>query len=103
MINLATTYQSRYGQAFVATKRVGSYDETIADDAKAAVRAKMEAKHRARRVDRSTYETARRETVHFILRVVHGTWVQELRDAVKFYTDVDPWELITHLQRHATG
>ena len=29
--------------------------------------------------------------------------MQELRDAVKFYTDIEPWVLITHLQRHATG
>ena len=65
--------------------------------------AKMEAKHRARRVDRSTWETARRETVHFILRVVKDTWVRELRDAIKFYTDVEPWELINQLQRQATG
>ena len=41
--------------------------------------------------------------MHFILCVVEDTWVRELRDAVKFYTDVEPWELITHLQRHATG
>ena len=27
----------------------------------------------------------------------------ELWDAVKFYTDVELWALITHLQRHATG
>ena len=51
ILNSATTYRSRYGQAFVVPKRVGAYDETIVDDAKAAVRAKMEAKHRARRVD----------------------------------------------------
>ena len=63
----------------------------------------MEAKHRARIVDQSTYEMARRETVHFILRVVKDTWVRELRDAANFYTDVEPWALFTHLQRHATG
>ena len=51
IINSATTYRSRYGQAFVVPKRVGAYDETIADDAKSAVRAKMEAKHRVWRVD----------------------------------------------------
>ena len=75
IINSATNYRSRYGQAFVIPKRVGAYDETIADDAKAEVRENMEAKHRARIVDRSTYETARQETVHFILRVVEDTWV----------------------------
>ena len=103
IINSTTTYRSRYGQAFVVPKRVGAYNETKADDAKAAVRAKMEVKNKARRVYRSMYEMARQETVHFILLVVEDTWVQELRDAVKFYTNVEPWALITHLQRHATG
>ena len=28
--------------------------------------------------------------------------MREFRDAVKFYTDVEPWALITDLQRHAT-
>ena len=54
-------------------------------------------------MDRSTWETAWRETVHFILRVVEDTWVRELWDAVKFYTDVELWDLISHLQWHATG
>ena len=103
IINSATTYRSRYGQAFVVPKRVSAYNETIADDAKAVVRAKIEAKHRARRVDRSTWETARRETVHFILHVVEDTWVREFRYTIKFYTDVELWALLTHLQRHATG
>ena len=103
IIDSATTYRSRYRQAFVVQKRVGVYNETIADDAKAAVRAKIEAKHRARIVDRSMWETERQENVHFLLRVVKDTCVPELQDAVKFYTDVEPWALITHLQRHATG
>ena len=103
VINSTAKYRSRYGQSFVIPQRVGAYDESIADNANAAVRAKMEAKNRARRVDRSTYETARRETVHFILSVVEDTWVRELRDAIKFYTDVEPLALITHLRQHATG
>ena len=41
--------------------------------------------------------------MHFILSVVDDTWIRELRDAVKLYTDVEPWALITHLQQHATG
>ena len=63
----------------------------------------MEANHRARRADCSTYETARQETVPFILRVVEDTWVLELRDAIDFYTDVDPLALLTHLRQHPTG
>ena len=103
IINSATTYRSRYGQAFVIPKRFGAYDETISNDAKATVRAKMETKHRARRVDRFTYEAAWRETVHFIVRIVEDIRVRELQDAVKCYVDIEPWALITHLQRHATG
>ena len=103
IINLANNNQSRYGQAFVIPQWVGAYNETIVDDAKAVVRAKMESNHRARRVDRSTYETARQDTVHFILCVVEDTWVRELQDAVKLFTDVEPWALITRLQRHSTG
>ena len=34
---------------------------------------------------------------------MEDTWVRGLRDAVKFYTDVEPWALITHLQQQATG
>ena len=41
--------------------------------------------------------------MHFIFRVVEDTRVWELRDAVKFYTNVEPWMLITHLRQHATG
>ena len=51
IINSATNYRSQYSQAFVIPQRVGAYNETIADNAKAVVRAKMEAKHRARRVN----------------------------------------------------
>ena len=58
VINSTANYRSRYGQAFVIPQRVGAYDESITDDAKAALRSKMEAKHRSRIVDRSTYETA---------------------------------------------
>ena len=103
VINSIANYCSRYRQAFVIPQRVGAYDESIAENAKAEVRAKMEAKRRARRLDRSTYKTARRETVHFILRVVEDTWVHELRDTIKFYTDVEPLALITHLRHHANG
>ena len=41
VINSTANYRSRYGQSFVITRRVGAYNESIADDAKAAVRSKM--------------------------------------------------------------
>ena len=36
--------------------------------------------HKAKRTDRATYETVRRETAKFIPAVVANTWVRELRD-----------------------
>ena len=63
----------------------------------------MEAEHHARRADRSTYKTARRDTVHFILRVVGDIWVRELQDDIKFYTDVEPLVLLTQLRQHTTS
>ena len=83
-INATANYHSRYGQSFIIPQRVGAYDEIIADGAQDVMRAKMDSKNRARRVDRSTYKMARQETVHFILRVVEDIWVRELRYAIKF-------------------
>ena len=51
VINSTANYRSRYGQAFVIPRRVGAYNESIADNAKAAVRSKMDAKHRYHRAD----------------------------------------------------
>ena len=45
IINSATNYQSPYVQSFVIPQWVGAYDETIAENTKDVVSAKMEAKH----------------------------------------------------------
>ena len=42
VINSATNYRSVYGHLFVIPQRVSAYDETIADDTKAALRANMD-------------------------------------------------------------
>ena len=34
---------------------------------------------------------------------MEDTWVRELRDSIKFYTDVETLALLTHLRRNATG
>jgi len=47
-------YTSKYGQAFHPPKRVGAYDETLADKAKLVVCA-GEARWRAKRLDHTTY------------------------------------------------
>ena len=90
-------YSAKYGQEFKPPKRVGAYDETLSDDAKAVVRAKTEAKWRAKRLDRATYDTTRRETTSFILKAVEDTWVRELKDPETFYTDVASRALLDHL------
>ena len=71
-----TTYLKRYGKAFPEPKRVGAYDLDIDNDAAAVVRARLEAAHKARRADRTTFETARRKTTQFVLAVVADTWVR---------------------------
>jgi hypothetical protein len=96
-------YTAKYGQAFSPPQRVGAYDNSLADDAKPVVRAKGEARWRAKRLDRNTFETARRETTSFILKAVEDTWVRELKDPETFYTDVSPRDLIDHLQAQCTG
>ena len=63
-------YLKRYGEAFPEPTRVGAYDPKIDDDATAVVRARLEAAHKARRADRATYDTARWETIQFVLAVV---------------------------------
>ena len=96
-------YTAKYGQAFSPPQRVGAYDTSLPDDAKPVVRAKYEARWRAKRLDQNTYETARRETTSFILKAVEDTWVRELKDPETFYTDVSPRDLIDHLQVQCTG
>ena len=96
-------YLKRYGKAFPEPTRVGAYDLEIDDNATSVVRARLEAAHKARRADRATYDTARRETTQFMLAVVADTWVRELRDPETLYTEVDPRDLLTHLQAGCTG
>ena len=83
-------YLKRYGKAFPEPTRVGAYDLNIDDDATAVVRARLEAAHKARRADRATYDTTRREKTQFVLAVAADTWVRELRDPETIYTEVDP-------------
>ena len=91
-------YLKRYGEAFPEPTRVGAYDLEIDVNATAVVRARLDAAHKARRAERSTYNTARRETKQFVLAVVADTWVRKLRDPDTIYTEVDPQDLLTHLQ-----
>ena len=84
------SYLKRYGEAFPEPTRVRAYDVEIYDNATAVIRARLEAAHKARRADRATYDTARRETTHFVLVVVADTWVRELRDPKTINTEVDP-------------
>ena len=38
-----------------------------------------------------------------MLAVVADTWVRKLRDPDTIYTQVDPWDLLAHLQAGCTG
>ena len=63
----------------------------------------MEAVHNAKCADCGTYETARCKTAQFILAVIEGMWVRELRDPETFYTNFAPKALLAHLQVGCTG
>ena len=65
--------------------------------------ARSEAAHKAKRADRATFDTARRETTKFVLAVVADTWVSELRDSDSLYTKVAHKGLFAHLQVGCTG
>ena len=58
---------------------------------------------RAKRFDYNTFKTARRETTSFILCVVEDTWIRELKDLDTFYTEVQPRDILDHLQSQCTG
>ena len=102
LIPLEAAYVVCYGQAFPDPTRVGAYDPNIGDNATAVVRARLEADHKAKRGDRATFETARRERTQFVLAVVADTWVCELRDTDSLYTEVGPKYLFSHLQAGCT-
>ena len=91
-------YFSRCGKAFPEPTRVRAYDSTIDNDATAVVRARSEAAHKAKRANRTTYKTTRRETTQFLLAVVANTWVRELQDNDSLYTEVAPKDIFAHLQ-----
>ena len=62
LIRPEAAYVACYGEAFPKRTRVGAYDPNIDYDATDVVRAQSEAAHKAKRADRATFETARRET-----------------------------------------
>ena len=102
LIQPEAAYVSCYGEAFPELTRVEAYDKNIDDDNTAVVRARSKAAHKAKRADRITYETARRETTQFMLAVIADTWVQELRYSDSLYTEVSSKDLFVHLQARCT-
>ena len=103
LIRPKAAYIMRCGATFPESTRVGAYDASIDNDATAVVRAHTESAHKAKRADRATYKTARRETAQFILAAVDDTWVREIRDTETLYTNVAPKDLLSHLQAVCTG
>ena len=96
-------YAARYGEAFSDPTRVRAYNHIIDDDTTVVVYARTEAAQKAKRADRATFETARRETTQFVLAVVVNTWVRELRGNDSLCAEVAPKELFSHLQAGCTG
>ena len=62
LIRPEAAYVAHYGEAFPDPKIVGAYDTNINDNATDVVRAQSKASHKAKRANRATFETARRET-----------------------------------------
>ena len=62
LIRPEAAYVARYGKAFPEPTRVRAYNSNIEDDTTAVVRAQSEADHKAKRADRATFKTERRET-----------------------------------------
>ena len=85
-------YNARYGTAFPvkASNRPAIYDDDIAADATAGVRAKAEAIHQAKLEDWKFFDCAQREVRNFIVHCVDDTWICELRDAITGYANVPP-------------
>ena len=103
LIRPEAAYVAHYGEAFPETTRVGAYDYNIDNNTTSVVRARSEAAHKAKRADRATFETLRRETTQFVLAIVADTWVRELRDSNSLYTEVATKEMFAHLQARCTG
>ena len=98
-------YHARYGTAFPvkASKRPAIYDESIAVDATADVRAKAEAIHQAKLEDWKFFNCAQREVRNFIVHCVDDTWIRELRDAITGYAHVPPRDIMVHLWKTCSG
>ena len=103
LIRPMAAYTTRYGAEFAEPTQIGAYDVTIDDDYTTVVRTRTEASRKAKRADCGTYKTTRREIAQFTLAVVNDTWVWELRETEKFYTNVAPKALLTHLQAGCKG
>ena len=88
LIRPEAAYIACYNKAFDEPTRVGAYDHNIDDNAMTVVRARLEAAHKAKRANRATFETTRRETTQFVLAIVADTWVRELLDTESLYTKV---------------
>ena len=73
LIRPEAAYIARYSEALPKTMRIGAYDPNINDEATAVVRVRSKAARKAKRADRATFETARRETAQIVLVVVADT------------------------------
>ena len=73
------------------------YDDNIAADASSGVCVKAESKHQAKLNNWRIFDCARQELRAFIIASVEDTWIRELRDSVKGYSQIKPKDMLTHL------
>ena len=78
-------------------KRPKIYDNTIAVDASAGVRAQAEAVHQAKLEDWKFFDCAQSEVRNFIIGCVEDTWIRELRVSITGYALVPPCDIMDHL------
>ena len=103
LIRPEAAYVARYSKAFPDPTRVRDYDKNIDNDGTAVVCLRSKAAHKAKRADRTTYETARQETTKFMLDVVADTWVHQLGDYDSLYIEVSPKDIFSNLQAGCTS
>ncbi len=103
LIEPDAAYIAEWNEAFPRPARPAPYDPTIAADATAVTRNRMEAKHSVKLADYATYETTERALSKFIRDIIDEIWYKDLRHARTFYNKVTARELLEHLDANCGG
>ena len=79
-------YKTKHGSSFPRPKRPNIFDETIDGLLPITIATrKKEAAHASLRTDWAVYNTAKRESGRFILKVVNHVWLSELSKGLPTY------------------